>query len=42
MIEIDGKKACRIITRGIDDLNDENLMKLLNYILKLLEEQSRD
>ncbi len=32
----------RLSQGGIDDLNDENLMKLLNYILRLLEEQGRD
>ena len=42
MITIDGAKAFRIISRGIDDLNDENLLKLLNYILKLLDEQGWD
>lgn len=42
MITIDGVKACRIITQGLDDLSDENLLKLLNYILKLLDEQGRD
>ena len=42
MITIDGAKAFQITSRGIDDLNDENLLKLLNYILKLLNEQGRN
>ena len=42
IIAINGAKACEMISRGIDDLNDENLLKLLNYILKLLDEQGRD